>query len=667
MADVEININSNGSEEVGKTVNALTKLKTTLKETRAQLLTLDEGSKEFKKLSKEAAALQDKMDDLNDATKNFKGTGIEKLSQSFNLLKESFTNFDGQKAGLGFKVLGSAMKAIPIFFILEGVKYLIENFEKLSQGSGFLGKALRFVGDIIKTIVDAVYALTDALGLTNSQLDKQGEAITKNAEKAKDAIARQSAEYDNQINAAKAAGKSTIDLEIAKQQAIIETNKALVEQTIAYVKAGGKLTEEQNKLLTEQITAIKTARATQDVIEIQDNKQKTERYKEHLAELQKLQVENMAEGRAKENALELLAFNEKVSKAKGNAAIIEQLEIQHQQNLYNIKSKYDAIDSAKLKQKEEDEKRSLDAIEAYFVNEKESEKAKEAEIVDAKKAAEAEKLNASLLAIKAEQDARAKAKAETEAAIKEGVETINKYGQASITVTNNIYGAVKAIADLREQTRQQELAEQAANAEASIASLEAQKDAELAKEGLTAQQKVDIQNKFAQAEYQIKLAQYNRETEVKKKSFEQDKKFRIVQTVISTITGSVAALTSALQSLPYPAGLIAGLISASAVSVMGAVQIAQISKQKFDAGSPPSPPTVAAAGSDGGGSTGNSSLNKATLFSTGQSQATSITPFSSNAQQVAPEPQVVKAVVVEQDITDKQALAASIKNKTTIG
>ena len=62
------------------------------------------------------------------------------------------------------------------------------------------------------------------------------------------------------------------------------------------------------------------------------------------------------------------------------------------------------------------------------------------------------------------------------------------------------------------------------------------------------------------------------------------------QTIITTITGSVVALTSALASLEYPAGLILGLITATAVTAIGATQVAAIQKQKFDAGTPPQPP-----------------------------------------------------------------------------
>jgi hypothetical protein len=111
-----------------------------------------------------------------------------------------------------------------------------------------------------------------------------GDATVENANKAKEALAGQTAEYDRQISIAKASGKSAVDLEKAKQQAIIDTNKALVEQTIAYVRQGGILSDEQKKLLTEQLNAIKTAKTEQTVIDITENKKQLDDYKKHLEE-----------------------------------------------------------------------------------------------------------------------------------------------------------------------------------------------------------------------------------------------------------------------------------------------------------------------------------------------------------------------------------------------
>lgn len=93
-------------------------------------------------------------------------------------------------------------------------------------------------------------------------------------------------------------------------------------------------------------------------------------------------------------------------------------------------------------------------------------------------------------------------------------------------------------------------------------------------------------------EYELKLQEYNKNTEVKKKAFEQDKKLKIAQTIISTITGVVSAVTGMISAVPGPVGIVLGALAGVAVAVMGAVQVAAISKQKFDAGTPPAAPKL---------------------------------------------------------------------------
>ncbi len=273
---------------VDKSINSLKDLKQAIKEaTNEQIKAAEQfgvGSKEYEKASKNVSALKDKVDDLKDSTKSLQGSGIERASQGFNQLGEGLRNLDFDKVKVGLVAMKSALAAVGIGLIVQAVAYLVENFDSLSQGSGVLAKALRFVGDVVSGAIDLFTEFTDLLGLTNSELDKQGDAIKTNADKAKEAIASQTAEYDRQIAIAKASGKSAVDLEIAKQQAIIETNKALVEQTIAYVRQGGVLTEEQNKLLTEQLNGIKNAVTTQEVIQLNAEKERDDNYKKHLEE-----------------------------------------------------------------------------------------------------------------------------------------------------------------------------------------------------------------------------------------------------------------------------------------------------------------------------------------------------------------------------------------------
>ena len=82
---------------------------------------------------KQVANLQDKLDDLKDSSVSLKGTGVERLNNSVNLLSEGFQNFDVDKLKIGFDAIGSAMKAIPIFLIIEGLRLLAENFEDVTQ------------------------------------------------------------------------------------------------------------------------------------------------------------------------------------------------------------------------------------------------------------------------------------------------------------------------------------------------------------------------------------------------------------------------------------------------------------------------------------------------------------------------------------------------------
>lgn len=297
MADkLNLDIEVGGVEQ---SINSIKDLKNAIKDARNEQVKAGEqfgiSSKQYEEASKKVSQLKDKVEDLSDSTKSLQGSGIERASQGFSQLGEGLRNLDFDKVKVGLTALKSALAATGIMLIVQGVTYLIENFEELSKGSGILAQALRFVGDIVTTVTDYIYKFTDAIGLTNSELDKMGEATVENATKAKDALANQTAEYDRQIAVAKASGKNAIDLEIAKQQAIIETNKALVEQTIAYVRSGGELSDEQKKLLTEQLNAIKDAVNTQKVIQLTADKEKNdklvEQRKEHKAQIDAINAE----------------------------------------------------------------------------------------------------------------------------------------------------------------------------------------------------------------------------------------------------------------------------------------------------------------------------------------------------------------------------------------
>ena len=303
-------------EGTGKAINSIKELKAELKAAQSAALNGDG------KAAKRVAELKDKMDDLKDTTKSLQGSGVEKISSGFSLLGQGFKDFDFDKIKTGFKGLGSAMSAIPIFLIIEGISYLVQNFDELSKGSGFLATILRSVSDAVSWLIDG---FTDLIGVTSESsraIEDQGEAMVKANEKSQEALQGTTSEFDRQLAVAKAAGKSTIEIEQAKQQAIIDTNYQIAKGIEAQVRAGGEFTDEMKKQLSGSLEAIKNAKVKEYEITENDNKAKQEQYKKHLedkkaaddktkAELEKSKAESDAlfESLSKEQDAKLAAAN----------------------------------------------------------------------------------------------------------------------------------------------------------------------------------------------------------------------------------------------------------------------------------------------------------------------------------------------------------------------
>lgn len=651
MADIKINVKTEGAEE---SLNSIAGIKKSIKDLRSQALAVGEGGKGFKQLTQQANELQDKLDDLKDSAKSLQGTGIEKLKSSFGLLTESFKNADFGKLKTALSGVGSAMKAIPIFLIIEGIMYLVENFEKLSQGSGFLAKALQFVGDIITKVTEGITWLLDKLGLVNAELDKQSAALTKNAEKGKAAIDKQNTAYDQQIAILKANGKSTIELEVAKQDAIIATNKALVQQTIDFVRNGGELTKAQQEILTGQLNAIKQASVDKEVILAQAETVSREKRKKHNEELdadkQKQYEKEADEWWAAQLAIQ--AANKKEDedaakareKAKADAIqaakdMAQALEIVQnhsvESRLNTLKVNYDIeVMAAK------DNYAKLALLEAKYEEDK-------AKII--KDGADAQK--------KINDDA---AKADEEA-LKKKIDNVNKYTQAIGSALTSVVGVFTAISELQKQEQEQDAKERQEKLDIQLGALTEARDAELEKEGLTAEQKKAINYKYAMQEYELKLLEYNRNTEVKKKAFEQDKKLKIATTVISTITGAMSAFSS-LAGIAI-VGPALGALAAAAVVAMGAIQVAQISKQKFDAGSPPAAPklTLPSSSSGVGGGSGSNAQAGPELYRAGQGDINTGAGGPNGQRQGQPQ----KVYVVSQEVTSSQNMNAVLERRSS--
>jgi hypothetical protein len=240
-----------------------------------------QNTKEFRNLTIEAAALNKKIDAVNSSLgENSAG----RASAGFSQLSDGLKNLDFDSVKKGLAVMKTALAATGIMLLVQGVMYLYENFEELSKGSGVLAKVLRGVGDAISYVKNFVTDLVGATTESSRALEKQGEDMVKANEKSQEALQGTTSEFDRQLAVAKAAGKSTIEIEQAKQQAIIDTNFQIAKGIEAQVRAGGEFTDEMKKQLSGSLEAIKNAKVKEYEITENDNKAKQEQYKKHLEE-----------------------------------------------------------------------------------------------------------------------------------------------------------------------------------------------------------------------------------------------------------------------------------------------------------------------------------------------------------------------------------------------
>lgn len=149
------------------------------------------------------AELKDKLDDVKDATNAFKGTAVERLTASMNLLREALVNVDFDKFKIGLEGLGASMKAIPIFLLVDILGRLIDK--------------LGIIDFMVQKVTDVFYLLSDAMGFTNKQAEKTTQTLIQGLEKQNELI---DARYEAEIKLASASGKNTELLELQKLKAI---------------------------------------------------------------------------------------------------------------------------------------------------------------------------------------------------------------------------------------------------------------------------------------------------------------------------------------------------------------------------------------------------------------------------------------------------------------
>jgi hypothetical protein len=228
-------------------------------------------------------------------------------------------------------------------------------------------------------------------------------------------------------------------------------------------------------------------------------------------------------------------------------------------------------------------------------------------------------------------------------------------------------GVINELSNILGQNSQRRLDEIAATEDAELSAAERTKNAEIAaieeqvNSGVITKEKGDELK--AQSEYKLQLAQFDAsekarkaEFDLKKKTFEQEKKIRIASAIAQGAAAALAAYTAGASIVP--AGPVTtGPAFAALASTFAAAQVALIASQKFEGtftpGVAPTPPTTSTTGGQGG--PGQPGLAPQ-FFQLGQGIL--------QQQQGTGTTQVV---VLENDITAVQNRVRVIENRATIG
>lgn len=495
--------------------NALKQLKAELKQAQALALNGDGAA------AQKVAELKDKIDDLKDSTKSLQGTGVERLNASMSLLTDAVQNLDLDKAKIGFKALGSAMSAIPLVLIIEGIKALIDNFDEV----------VKFAKEITGSF---------------SAAEKQVRDLTIATEKQSVANKGLINQYTNEIALLTAKGghereiidlkKKKIAVEIAEAENTVRLNSAKVAEAVL----NNSIADSVNNITVSLFRKI-GATETADKLEAINSKVKKARIIEEQKEnIKAIEEAKLAIATSKN---ELLVID-----AEYNKKQVEQAKEKNKKILETDKERY---------------KQSVEDYNNYIKTQEEMQK----------QAAETEEN-----IMKATADAQQKRLAQyyEDAVARANGDLIN----AQINHENTLD---EQLAFLKAQQEQElsntELTEaQKYEIKSHYAQLTQQAQQQAFEQDITtAGEYADAVGSITNSLFEIKRSTLEKGTEEDKAAAEQQFNVNKAFGIVAATIDGILAVQKALSSAPYPANL----LLAAASGGMAAANVAKISNQEF--------------------------------------------------------------------------------------
>ena len=706
-----------GTIDVGTIkVGGLKELKAELRAITGELLNATDPER-MQQLAEKAGELKDRIGDANEQVKVFaSGSKFEQINNSFGSLKDSIMNLDFEEAaqkaktfqqtvtsispetiskgiqgltstvgtlGKTFVQFGVMLLANPIFLLVAAITAIVVGIGALMNAFGLLKPIMNAIGavfgwlsDLIGFLVQGIKDFLDWLGLTSFAADEEAEASKKRAEEEKKrqealrvererVFNLQQNAMQREIDLAKAAGKDTEELEKKKIQASINYQKQKLKELQTIIiglsqqykleqllvgnenEAGAKMNEvakqisdskesilnSENELKIMEATKLKERQDKRNEAAKERREKQNEEYKklredmdENLKAMAQLE-EDYRRSLLTTKEQELLEVDDKYLKLRENA-------IKYGQDVTKLDEAYNGERAAINKKFDEEEKKSAEEKEADRV---------------AKYIAQQDALDTVI------RELEYKKLGTKEAARQKEKDDLNKWYEDQLALA-------KGNADLEKQLREQQQSDlNAINDKYRQEDLDAQKEtnkkkledqialgnqvADWTKEGLTVVN--DLVSAFA-----------GKSEAQQKRAFEFQKKTNIAMAIIDTLKGGVAAYMSQIVA-GDPTSVVRGAIAAAMVVAAGIANVKKIASTQFGA--------TGTSGATGGSSTGaTGGVQPATPQTNLFGQSNNMNTLSSGQSVEANKPQIIKAFVVESDMTNTQNRVKQMENNATL-
>lgn len=593
-----------------------------------------EGTEDFKRLTAEAAKLQDAIDDANDAIKQEKGTEFEKFREQLGGVGQSLGNLDFKQANERIAQLGGTLKGLNFSSLKEGVKGATSSFSAfgkvllsnpifliaaivaavgialfaLKDKVKIIGQAFELITLPLKLAIQTLKDIGDAIGVTSFKADEAAKKLSEDALKRynADKLAFVQATEDKiraieaEIAIQKSLGKDVTDLEIEKRRQIQQTLQEELKRTEALIKIKGLInanTEEEVKRLREISVELEKLNTEITVIENNRVASQNEANSKKLADQNKYNKDRIKNEKDADNELLKLQQEQDLAEIKNEFDKVRKIaEIDFLAEQKRIEA-LDVSNAKKIQLLEVYSQRYLAIINKTFQDEQElSSGASTIKIKDpfAEKPDKLKKIIDSGLEGLAPSSADVpqirKTPEELEA---ERIAEKQKNADAAATTLEIASNTINTLAQLKDMETEQ-----------NIARINRERDAQL---------KAVQDSTLSEEQKALKIAEINKKAEERanaerKKNAESQKRFALVQIALDTAKG-IAAAVAAGAGLVFPANLpaIASGIAAVLAGIVSAT--AAVNSAKFALGGE--------IPMDGGFITGNSHAQGGVKFSAG--------------------------------------------------